>query len=197
MPGLGCGGVDRSAAERCHTGAVTGRTSDLELSGPDPQWPAQFEAARRDLLAALGPVAMRIEHIGSTAVPDLVAKPTIDILLVVADTTDVLDRLDSLASIGFEHRPTAWPDPARHVFLRRVVGDRRTHHLHVVPAGSYEIADYLWLRDYLRTHPDEVEAYAAHKRHLAKEARGDRASYVAAKPAYVEELLVRARRWSR
>ncbi len=140
---------------------------------------------------------MRIEHIGSTAVPDLVAKPTIDILLVVADTTDVLDRLRLLASIGFEHRPTAWPDPARHVFLRRVVGDRRTHHLHVVPAARTRSPTTCGCATTSGPHPDEVEAYAAHKRHLAKEARGDRASYVATKPAYVEELLVRARRWRR
>jgi GrpB-like predicted nucleotidyltransferase (UPF0157 family) len=173
---------------------VARRTSDLELSEPDAEWPEQFEAVRRDLVTTLGSAAMRIEHIGSTAVPGLFAKPTIDVLLVVADTDDVLDRLDSLASLGFEHRPEAWPDPERHVFLRRVVDGRRTHHLHVVPADSFEIADYLLLRDHLRAHPEEVEAYAAHKRRLATEVSGDRAGYVAAKPAYVEELLTRARR---
>ena len=174
---------------------MTQRISDLELSEPDPRWPAQFEAARHDLRSVLGARAMRIEHIGSTAVPDLFAKPTIDVLVVVADTTVVLGELDSLASIGFEHRPDAWPDPSSHVFFRRVVGGRRTHHLHVVPDGSYEIDDYLLLRDFLRAHADEVKAYAAHKRALVERVKGDRAGYVAAKPAYVEELLVRARRW--
>lgn len=171
------------------------RNQALELSPPDPGWAAQFEAARVELDAILGPVALRICHIGSTSVPGLVAKPTIDILVVVDDTGDLLGRVDALAAAGFEHRPAAWPDPTRHVFLRRVVAGRRTHHVHVVPTGSPEIDDYLALRDYLRAHPHEAEAYGAHKTALDGEVGGDRAAYVAAKPAYVESLLDRARAW--
>ena len=166
------------------------------MSGLDPAWPEQFEASRGELLAVVGDIQPRIEHVGSTAVPNLVAKPTIDILLVVKDTTAVLRRGDALASIGFELRPDAWPDPASHLFFRRVVDGRRTHHLHVVPDGSHEITDYLRLRDFLRANPDEAAAYGTLKRVLAEEVNGDRARYVAAKPAYVEEMLVRAHQWS-
>lgn len=163
------------------------------IVGPDPTWPRRFEAARDDLAIALESSARRVEHIGSTAVPGLVAKPVIDVLVVVDATSAVLERSDDLVAIGFAYVANAWPDPTQHLFFRRVVGGRTTHHLHVVPTGSPEIEDYLLLRAYLRSHPDEVAAYGAHKYELVERSAGDREVYVAAKPAYVEELLVRAK----
>jgi len=162
----------------------------------DARWPQQFAEMRALLLDVLGSHAVSVEHIGSTAVPGLAAKPTIDVLVVVADTATVLEREAMLGELGFEHRPDAWPDPNRHVFLRRVVDGRRTHHLHVVPDGSHEIDDYLAIRDYLRTHPDEAAAYEGHKMALLQAHHGDRAAYVEAKPAYVEALLTRATTWA-
>ena len=139
----------------------------VQVVGPDPTWPEQFRLVREHLLGCLGAAAVSIEHIGSTSVPGLAAKPTIDVLVVVDDTDEVLARSGPLAALGFEYRPDAWPDPRRHLFLRRVVDGRRTHHLHVVPVGSPEIDDYLTLRDYLRTHPAEASAYRDHK-HAAR-----------------------------
>lgn len=120
--------------------------SSLELVASDPRWTTQFDAVSAALSDALGARALRIEHIGSTAVPGLIAKPTIDVLLVVADTTEVLDRVGLLASLGFEYRPDNWPDPTLHLFFQRVIIGRRTHHLHVVPSDSTEIDDYLSIR---------------------------------------------------
>lgn len=167
----------------------------LELSEPDPAWAHGFEAVKSELVEVLGPAALRVEHIGSTAVPGLLAKPTIDVLLVVESTDVVLRRLDAVSALGFAYRPEARPDPTRHLFLKREVDGRRTHHLHVVPVDSHEVDDYLAIRDFLRSHPHEVDAYATLKRDLQAIHGGDRAAYVAAKPEFVEELLVRARRW--
>lgn len=167
----------------------------VQVVDADPTWPARFAEARDQLRECLGPAALEIHHIGSTSVPGLAAKPTIDVLVVVADTTDVLDQLDRLSEAGFEHRPDAWPDPSRHLFLRRVVHGRRTHHVHVVPTDSHEIDDYLTLRDYLRCHPDEAAAYQQHKLELVAETGGERDAYVDRKEHYVEPLLVRARAW--
>ena len=184
-----------AARSRRHDGGVARTEPVVQVVDADPTWPEQFRVVRDQLLDRLGPAALEVEHIGSTSVPGLAAKPTIDVLVVVADTVEVLDRLDELGEVGFEYRPEAWPDPRRHLFLRRVVDGRRTHHLHVVPSDSHEIGDYLTLRDYLRQHPDEAAAYQRHKRHLVAATGGERDAYVHRKAHYVEDLLARARSW--
>jgi len=85
----------------------------MELSEPDSSWAEQFESIRSEVLDVLGALARSIEHIGSTAVPGLLAKPTIDVLVVVDDTDDVLRRIEALAALGFVYRPEAWPVPDR------------------------------------------------------------------------------------
>lgn len=77
----------------------------LELSEPDPAWADGFEAVKSELVEVLGPAALRVEHIGSTSVPGLRAKPTIDVLVVVESTDDVLHRLDAVSVLGFAYRP--------------------------------------------------------------------------------------------
>lgn len=168
----------------------------VEVIEYDPAWPGAFEVVRDQLVDRLGDAAISIHHIGSTSVPGMAAKPTIDVLVVVPDTAAVLDRLDVLAELGLEYRPDAWPDPRRHLFLRRVVDGRRTHHLHVVPEGSAEIDDYLTLREFLRRNPDEAAAYQRHKFELVADTGGERDAYVDRKALYVDDLLVRARAWS-
>lgn len=160
----------------------------------DPSWPGSFEAARRDL-ALVVPEALSIEHVGSTSVPGLVSKPTVDVLLVVDDLALVLDRLTELAAIGFEHRPGAFAVERRHLFFRRMVGGERTHHLHVLASSSTEPDDYRLFRNHLRADPHAAERYAATKLDLAERFANDRASYVKAKEPVVEELLVTARAW--
>lgn len=171
----------------------SGTDEPLVLVDSDPGWPEQFAEARKELLLMLGDYVRRIEHIGSTAVPGLLAKPVIDILLVVDETEVVLDRRPELAAVGYTLEPDAWPDPRAHLFFRGEAGGRRTRHLHVVPAGSSEIDDYLAVREHLRNHLGEIDAYAAHKAELAAMTGGDRDRYVATKPAYVEALLGRSR----
>lgn len=147
---------------------------------------------QRQLAGSLDGVAITIEHIGSTAVPGLAAKPTIDILVVVASLDDVVARVPSLETLGFSYRPdnthVGQPD---HLFFRRVVDGKRTHHLHVVADGSPEIASYRLFRDTLRNDPVLALEYEQLKVRLASDHATERALYVATKEQWVTEQLNR------
>ena len=131
------------------------------LTEYDPSWAIRYEQLRDRIAEALGASALRIEHIGSTSVPGLTAKPIIDILVVVADVTDDEAFLPPLVDAGFVLRRRE-PD---HRLLRTPARDV---HIHVFSAGSREILDYLDFRDWLRV--DEVSRirYEAVKRELAR-----------------------------
>jgi len=157
----------------------------------DPGWPDRFEAERRALVEAIGPwlVANSIEHIGSTAVPRLAAKPVIDIMAGV-ETLDAsraaLVVLERCKYCYFPYRSDVmhWlckPSPAE-----------RTHHLHLVPIGCALWIERLAFRDYLRTHPDVAQEYAVLKRRLADAHPFDREAYTDAKSPFVRRVLERA-----
>jgi len=131
----------------------------------DPQWPAQYEEERIRISQALGDMIAGIEHFGSTAIPGLAAKPTIDILVCVEPLQPAEVYVKLLDSLGYVLQvfPGEAPD---HVLLQK--GHQRTHHLHIVPQGSYEHWRHLAFRDYLRTHPDTAHAYAELKIRLAQ-----------------------------
>jgi GrpB-like predicted nucleotidyltransferase (UPF0157 family)/8-oxo-dGTP pyrophosphatase MutT (NUDIX family) len=153
----------------------------------DDSWPTRFEHLRREIHRALGDVG--VEHVGSTSVPGLSAKPTIDLLVCVPDPRAVVAALEDT---GFEYRPGAFPDPREHIFLRRLEDGQRIAHLHVLRSGADEATEYLLFRDWLRSHPDEAQAYAGYKLNLARIAP-TRAAYVTAKEAHVAVLLDRIR----
>ena len=167
----------------------------VEVVPYDGSWPSRFEAERAGLLAAVGDLFVSVEHIGSTAVPGLVAKPTIDVLAVADDLGAVLDRLDALAAAGFEYRPRSFADDDRHLFFRKVRDGKRLCHLHVVHSSSPEVDDYRLFREYMRTNPDAAQRYAGLKLELAARFAGRRQSYVDAKEREVDRLMEDARRW--
>lgn len=174
---------------------------DVAIVPYDPSWPARFRAERDHLRACLpADLIGRIEHFGSTAVPDLDAKPVVDILVEVTDLAAVRSRVvPILEAQGYDYfwRPThgddgppfyAWfikRDPATHV---------RTHHIHMVEAGFAEHWDRLLFRDYLIAHPDVAADYARLKRRLAAEHPNDRAAYTRGKGAFIERVTRLARR---
>lgn len=160
----------------------------------DPRWPEQF-AVERALLARLLPDALAIEHVGSTSVPGLCAKPTIDVLVVVTDVGAVLERSAALGRLGYEYRPGSFAGDARHVFFRKVAAGRRTHHLHVLAADSPIPDDYRLFRDCLRSDHDAARRYAGVKQALAVRYAAERGRYVAEKSELVAELMARARLW--
>ncbi|WP_406831371.1 GrpB family protein [Pedococcus sp. KACC 23699] len=161
----------------------------------DPAWAARFEAERAAITAALGPVAVTVEHVGSTSVPGLPAKPVIDILLLVPDSSDESAYVSALEAAGYtlRIREPAWLE--HRVLYRRVdSGSPHDVNLHVFSPGAAdaEIARMRVFRDWLRTHPQDRELYAATKRELATRRWRYVQDYADAKTEVVEEILSRA-----
>jgi GrpB-like predicted nucleotidyltransferase (UPF0157 family) len=154
----------------------------------DPAWPLAFEQERAQIAAALGEWARAIEHIGSTSVPGLRAKPVIDILVAV----DRLDRADEyaarLAPLGYVYRPH--DDDDERLFFRK--GTPRSHHLHMVVLGGSEHVRHVRFRDILRAEPETARDYAALKDALAAQFRDQREAYVDGKTEFVTGVLAHA-----
>ncbi len=153
---------------------------------PDPSWPSHFRAEAARLAACL-PV---LHHIGSTAVPGLCAKPTIDMLGVVEDPAAAVPALEAL---GYDARGENGI-PGR-MFLRLMAGDVRVFHLHLYGPGAPHIVRHLAFRDWLRAHPARAAAYGALKMALAARVGKMRADYVADKDAFVRAEEARALAW--
>ncbi|WP_211786424.1 GrpB family protein [Kitasatospora viridis] len=152
----------------------------------DPSWPGQFEQLRARVLDALGDLAVGVEHVGSTAVPGLPAKPVIDLDVVVASAEDVPAAVERLAGLGYQHEGDLGI-PGREAF-RWPSGSER-HHLYLCPRDSPELARHLRFRDHLRAHPEVAAAYARLKLDAAAAHRDDRDAYSAAKSGFVEQVL--------
>jgi GrpB-like predicted nucleotidyltransferase (UPF0157 family) len=158
----------------------------VEIVAYDPRWRSRFAAERRSIATALGPLARRIEHIGSTSVPDLAAKPIIDVLVEVDDPGREEDYAGALEATGFELRVR---EP-RHRMFRTPAHDV---HLHVWPTGCKESSDYLTLRDWLRAHAEDRHLYESTKRELAGRQWRDMNYYAEAKGPVIAEIMARAR----
>lgn len=158
----------------------------VEIADYDPGWPAAFATLRDQITAALGPLAHRIEHVGSTAVPGLPAKPVIDLDVVIATRADLPEVISRLAALGYRHEGDLGIT-SREAFASPA--DTPARHLYVCTADSRELARHLAFRDYLRTHPGQARAYAQLKRSLAVQFRSDRDAYSRSKAAFIEQIL--------
>jgi GrpB-like predicted nucleotidyltransferase (UPF0157 family) len=159
----------------------------------DPEWPQLFSELGAALRGALGSVALRIDHIGSTSVPGLEAKPIVDVQISVASFEPLEDFRVPLERMGLVHRADN-PDLTKRYF-RESPGTRRTH-IHVRCAGSFSEQLALLFRDYMRAHAGDARRYAEVKRELAEEYRDNRHAYTDAKAAFIWEILAKANRWS-
>ena len=166
----------------------------LEVVPYDPRWPAAFEAEALRIRHALGPLAVRIDHHGSTAVPGLAAKPIIDIQASVAALQPLAAYGEPLRTIGYVHVPD--PDDACCPFFHRPSRWPHTHHLHVVEAGGAEERRTLAFRDYLRAHGDAAREYEQLKQNLAWQLapvdRESREAYARAKTGFIERIIALA-----
>jgi GrpB-like predicted nucleotidyltransferase (UPF0157 family) len=145
-----------------------GRRVPLIVVDYDPRWPAMYEKDRDVILRAVGSFARGIEHVGSTSIPGLAAKPIIDIVLGV--DPDAFDKvIEPLAGIGYDYNPD-WEIsmPMRRYFRRLHSDGTFTHHLHVVPHGGEFWTRHVRFRDYLRAHPEKAREYGELKIHLAR-----------------------------
>jgi GrpB-like predicted nucleotidyltransferase (UPF0157 family) len=154
-----------------------------------PQWPELFRREAERIEAALGSRALSIEHVGSTSVPGLPAKPTIDILLVVLDSADEQAYLPPLERARYTLRIRE-PNWYEHRLLK---GPDTDTNLHVLSSGCPEVRRILLFRDWLRTNPADRDLYARTKLALAQKEWKHLDSYADAKTAVVEEILSRAR----
>lgn len=154
----------------------------------DRNWLGAFEAERQLLIEAIGSwlVGGSIEHIGSTAIPGLDAKPIIDIMAGVENLDDSRAALPILERYQYCYAP--YRAEAMH-WLCKPSPAQRTHHLHLVPRESSLWIEQLAFRDHLRAHPDLALEYAALKRRLADAHRLDREAYTAAKAPFVQRVL--------
>ena len=151
----------------------------------DPSWPTRFEQECRRLRQVFP--AARIEHIGSTSVRGLAAKPIID-LMVGLPSLQSQEHVQGLADLGYEARgPQGVPE--RLFFVKRNEAQVRTHHVHVAAHNSIFWKDHLLFRELLRSDPVEARRYETHKRDLATRFRRERALYTAAKSRYIEDVI--------
>ena len=158
----------------------------------DPQWPILYEEEKARILDVIGHKVVAIEHIGSTAVPGLGAKPIIDIMVAVRHLADAEESVKPLQSIGYEYVPEHEDSiPERRYFCK---GPPEAHrHLHMVERTSDFWERHLLFRDYLRAHPKVARQYYKLKRQLAAKWGPDRHVYTDAKTSFIESIITRAR----
>lgn len=166
---------------------------EIEIVDYNPDWVNMFEREAKSIRNIVGNLIAEIQHIGSTAVPGLAAKPVIDIMIGLRDLSDGKNIIQPLEDLGY----VFWadnPNPEKMFFVKGMppYGKKRTHHVHVV-----EIDGEFWqrrlFRDYLRIHPEEALIYEKFKRDLAVRFRDDREAYTEGKSDYVAEVMEKAR----
>jgi GrpB-like predicted nucleotidyltransferase (UPF0157 family) len=164
------------------------RAEPVEVIDYDPTWPEEFERLKSQIVAVLGDLVVRIEHVGSTAVPGLAAKPIVDLYVVVDDLDEATASLRELGyvpegALGVPGRlGFGWPE-----------GEKR-HHLYICSPDHVGLETVVRFRDYMRTHARQADEYADLKRELADRYRDDRDAYAAGKDAFIAAVLARAER---
>lgn len=160
----------------------------------DPRWPELYEQEKRLILGVIGQTVVDIEHVGSTAVRGLRAKPIVDIMIAVIHLRDAAKCVEPLEKIGYEyvaeHEKLI---PERRYFHKGKPPKEQHYHLHMVELTSYFWRRHLLFRNYLRTHPEVAQEYADLKRKLAAQYGSDREGYTTAKTHFIESVVTKAR----
>jgi GrpB-like predicted nucleotidyltransferase (UPF0157 family) len=155
----------------------------------DSRWPQLFEVFRSRFAAALDGMIAAIDHVGSTSVPGLAAKPVIDIDVLLKSETDLPATVSKLASLGYTHQGDLGIQ-GREAF--QTPSQDFPHHLYVCAPGSEEYQRHLAFRNYLRSHAEEADAYGTLKHELAARFPDDREAYTKAKGEFIAKILQRA-----
>jgi GrpB-like predicted nucleotidyltransferase (UPF0157 family) len=163
--------------------------NSLVIKEYDPQWPLLFEELRVTFLELLGDMVSAIEHVGSTSVPGLAAKPIIDLDVLLASAAYLPETIRRLATLGYEHQGDLGI-AGREAF--QTPPNLFAHHLYVCLPDSEEFRRHILLRNYLRSHPAEVSAYSNLKWELLAKVGNDRAAYIQGKENFVRQLVQRA-----
>jgi GrpB-like predicted nucleotidyltransferase (UPF0157 family) len=159
----------------------------VKLAPYDEMWPRLFEAEKERLLKALRGIIFEVEHIGSTAIPGLAAKPLIDMMASVKSLSDYKKAIEPLRELGYEYMPErVLVDRA---FFPKGSEENRTFHLNLVEKGSRQWEEALLFRDYLRTHPEERNEYQCLKERLAQTFAENREMYTKGKNGFISKVL--------
>ena len=169
-------------------GPVARLAGQIEIEPYDPTWPSIYELERSRVADALDPLPITVEHVGSTSVPGLAAKPKIDMLLVVPDSSDESTYVPALESVGYSLRIRE-PDWYEH---RVMIGPDFPVNCHVFSPGCIEIERMLAFRNWLRTHPDDRDLYQQTKIDLANREWAFLQDYADAKSEVVEAIIARS-----
>lgn len=168
--------------------------SKVEVVPHDPRWRAAFEAEAKHVASALGENVVAIHHIGSTAIPDIHAKPVVDLLVEVRDIPEVDGRSPAMESLGYEVLGE-YGIYGRRYFRKDTREGVRTHNVHAFEAGSAEAERHLAFRDYMIAHPGEAQRYSELKRKLAEEHPQSPDGYMDGKDGFIKEMDRRAAQW--
>lgn len=161
----------------------------IEVVPYDQRWEEFFADAERELQFALAPFVVEIEHIGSTAVPGLAAKPVIDIQVGVRTLDDSVEIVSAVESIGYEYVPEFEDELPDRRYFRRWVDGRRSHQVHLIERSNTEWWDrHVRFRDWLRAHDEDRDRYAELKLSLAAAHRDDRRAYTDAKSDFIRAI---------
>ena len=166
----------------------------VEVVPHNPQWRDAFEAEAKRVGVALGENVVAIHHIGSTAIPNIYAKPVVDLLVEVTDIAEVDGRSSAMESSGYEVMGE-YGIPGRRYFRKDNQEGIRTHQVHAFETGSAEVGRHLAFRDYMIAHPGEAQRYSELKRKLAEEHPQSIDGYMDGKDGFIKEMDRRAARW--
>ena len=161
----------------------------VTLENYSPMWPGMFETEKNLILGVIGEHITSIEHIGSTSIPSMIAKPEIDILIGVSDLSNAEPCVMKLKDIAYAYYPRFEEfEPGRRYF-RKSEGIVPLVHVHLYQETSHEYQERLLFRDFLRQHPEDAATYAAYKISLLQSTGSDRSGYSDAKDKFVLDML--------
>jgi len=169
-------------------------TRKIEVVPHNPNWAAMFQAEADQLTPIFGSEAVAIEHIGSSAIPGIKAKPIIDILVAVKDIEQVDDFNEQMIALGYEPRGE-FGIPGRRYFSTGHTDADRPRHVHAFQSGNPQVARHIDFRDYMRAHPDDAQAYSRLKETLAEKFPNDVESYTGGKSDFIHEIDRKAAEW--
>lgn len=167
----------------------------------DESWLDNFEVIKNEIAEIFGESVVAIHHIGSTSIPGMTAKPTIDVLCVVSKSTVIPEYYDQMLHAGFECRGECLdaiiPGTLGRFYFPKIIETRHVAHIHVCHEGHHEIEAYLTLRDYLIENPEAAKEYGDHKVKIAIDNEFNNIGYMREKDALVKDLIQRALKWKK
>ncbi|AFY49121.1 hypothetical protein Nos7524_3324 [Nostoc sp. PCC 7524] len=166
----------------------------VEVVPHNPNWRSEFASESQQIALALRENLVAVHHIGSTAIPQIYAKPIIDILVEVKEITKVDEQSSAIEALGYEVMGE-YGIPGRRYFRKHNKAGVRTHHIHTFAVGSADIKRHLAFRDYMIAHVEDAQKYSELKRELAKKYPDDIEGYMDGKDGFIQEMERKALEW--